>query len=79
MLPNADSSHLFHGQKKKGEKKKKRPRTKERPQVEFKLKITLSLPPTYIFIGRLIIANTYIALNSAEVRPDVRLLYKMGP
>lgn len=69
--------HIYFMDRKRRGKKKKRPRTKERPQVEFKLKITLSLPPTYIFIGRLIIANTYIALNSAEVRPDVRLLYKM--
>ena len=67
----------FMDRKRRGEKKG--PRTKERPQVECKFKITLSLPPTYIFIGRLIIANTYIALSSTEVRPDVRLLYKMGP
>lgn len=32
----------------------------------------------HIFVWRIIIALTYIALNSNAVRPDVRLLSKTG-
>lgn len=75
LLPNADSLCLFHAQEKEGGKN---PGTKEKSKIKYKFRITVPSPPMHISIWRIIIAFTYIALNSNVVRPDVRLLSKMG-
>lgn len=51
---------------------------KKRSKIKYKLRITVPSPPMHIFIWRIIIALTYIALNNNAVRPDVRLLSEMG-
>ena len=76
LLPNADSLCLFHAQEK--ERGAEEPGTKKRSKIKYKLRITVPSPPMHIFIWRIIIALTYIALNNNAVRPEVRLLSEMG-
>lgn len=65
----------FMHRKRNGEKN---PGTIERSKIKYKFRITMPSPPMHIFVWRIIIALTYIALNSNAVRPDVRLLSKTG-